>query len=73
MLLLGFPHHWISSVQTNKQEQHMRVTQIIADLHVLDLPAAKGFYTEYLGLVRRSSTWDGWRATPHPTPESVSK
>jgi catechol 2,3-dioxygenase-like lactoylglutathione lyase family enzyme len=28
----------------------MRVTQIIADLHVLDLPAAKGFYTDYLGL-----------------------
>jgi len=28
----------------------MRVTQIIADLHVTDLQAAKGFYTDYLGL-----------------------
>ncbi|MDQ6934258.1 MAG: VOC family protein [Actinomycetota bacterium] len=28
----------------------MRVTQIIADLHVTDLEAAKGFYTDYLGL-----------------------
>ena len=28
----------------------MRVTQIIADLHVTDLDAAKGFYTDYLGL-----------------------
>jgi catechol 2,3-dioxygenase-like lactoylglutathione lyase family enzyme len=28
----------------------MRVTQIIADLHVNDLEAAKGFYSDYLGL-----------------------
>jgi len=28
----------------------MRVTQIIADLQVPDLKAAKGFYTDYLGL-----------------------
>ena len=28
----------------------MHVTQIIADLHVNDLKAAKGFYTDYLGL-----------------------
>ena len=28
----------------------MRVTEIIADLHVRDLDAAKDFYTEYLGL-----------------------
>jgi predicted enzyme related to lactoylglutathione lyase len=28
----------------------MRVTEIIADLHVTDLEAAKGFYTDYLGL-----------------------
>ena len=28
----------------------MRVTQIIADLHVPDLKAAKSFYTDYLGL-----------------------
>ena len=28
----------------------MRVTRIIADLPVADLEAAKGFYTDYLGL-----------------------
>lgn len=28
----------------------MRVTQIIADLHVADLGAARDFYTDYLGL-----------------------
>lgn len=28
----------------------MRVTRIIADLHVPDLSAAKSFYTDYLGL-----------------------
>jgi len=28
----------------------MRVTKIIADLQVADLNAAKGFYTDYLGL-----------------------
>jgi catechol 2,3-dioxygenase-like lactoylglutathione lyase family enzyme len=28
----------------------MRVTQIIADLHVPDLAAAREFYTDYLGL-----------------------
>ena len=28
----------------------MRVTRIIADLRVADLEAAKGFYTDYLGL-----------------------
>ena len=28
----------------------MRVTEIIADLHVADLEAAKAFYTDYLGL-----------------------
>ncbi len=28
----------------------MRVTRIIADLRVADLTAAKGFYTDYLGL-----------------------
>ena len=28
----------------------MRVIEIIADLHVTDLDAARGFYTEYLGL-----------------------
>ncbi|MGI8939733.1 MAG: VOC family protein [Iamia sp.] len=28
----------------------MHVTRIIADLHVTDVDAAKGFYTDYLGL-----------------------
>lgn len=28
----------------------MRVIEIIADLHVTDLKAAKGFYNDYLGL-----------------------
>jgi catechol 2,3-dioxygenase-like lactoylglutathione lyase family enzyme len=28
----------------------MRVTEIIADLHVPDLEEARGFYTDYLGL-----------------------
>ncbi|CAN5757604.1 VOC family protein [soil metagenome] len=28
----------------------MHVTRIIADLHVADVDAAKGFYTDYLGL-----------------------
>ncbi len=50
----------------------MRVTQIIADLHVTDLKAAKGFYTDYLGLTRRNSTWGGWRVTPPRTPGSTS-
>lgn len=33
-----------------EQGQRVRVTEIIADLHVPDLPAARGFYTDYLGL-----------------------
>lgn len=28
----------------------MRVTEIIADLHVSDIETAEGFYTDYLGL-----------------------
>ncbi len=28
----------------------MRVTRVIADLHVTDIDAAKAFYTDYLGL-----------------------
>ena len=33
-----------------RQEDRVRVTRIIADLPVADLEAAKGFYTDYLGL-----------------------
>jgi catechol 2,3-dioxygenase-like lactoylglutathione lyase family enzyme len=43
------------------QEQRMRVTQIIADLHVPDLPAARGFYTDYLGLAEEEFNL-GWVA-----------
>ena len=39
----------------------MRVTQIIADLHVTDLQAAKGFYTDYLGLAEEEFNL-GWVA-----------
>jgi len=39
----------------------MRVTQIIADLHVTDLQAAKGFYTDYLGLTEEEFNL-GWVA-----------
>jgi catechol 2,3-dioxygenase-like lactoylglutathione lyase family enzyme len=39
----------------------MRVTQIIADLHVPDLAAAREFYTDYLGLADEEFTL-GWVA-----------
>ena len=39
----------------------MRVTQIIADLHVTDLKAAKGFYNDYLGLTEEEFNL-GWVA-----------
>lgn len=39
----------------------MRVTEIIADLHVTDLGAAKGFYTDYLGLTAEEFNL-GWVA-----------
>lgn len=39
----------------------MRVTEIIADLHVTDLGAASGFYTEYLGLTAEEFNL-GWVA-----------
>ena len=39
----------------------MRVTQIIADLQVTDLKAAKGFYTDYLGLTEEQFNL-GWVA-----------
>lgn len=45
----------------------MRVTGIIADLHVADLDAAKVFYTDYLGLTSEEFNL-GWVArytSPH--------
>ena len=39
----------------------MRVTEIIADLHVTDLEAAKVFYTDYLGLTAEEFNL-GWVA-----------
>ena len=39
----------------------MRVTQIIANLHVTDLEAAKGFYTDYLELTEEEFNL-GWVA-----------
>jgi uncharacterized protein YceH (UPF0502 family)/catechol 2,3-dioxygenase-like lactoylglutathione lyase family enzyme len=46
----------------------VRVTQIIADLHVADLPAAKSFYSDYLGLADEEFNL-GWVAR-HTSPES---
>jgi predicted enzyme related to lactoylglutathione lyase len=46
----------------------MRVTQIIADLHVTDLKAAKGFYTDYLGLTEEELNL-GWVAR-YTSPET---
>ena len=46
----------------------MRVTQIIADLHVTDLDAAKGFYTDYLGLTDEEFNL-GWVAR-YASPET---
>lgn len=44
----------------------MRVTGIVANLRVADIPAARDFYTDYLGLRSRGSTSGGWRTTgPH--------
>ena len=41
----------------------IRVTQIIADLHVPDLPASRSFSATTSGWPKRSSTWAGW--PPH--------
>jgi catechol 2,3-dioxygenase-like lactoylglutathione lyase family enzyme len=46
----------------------MRVTQIIADLQVGDLNAAKGFYTDYLGLTDEEFNL-GWVAR-YTSPET---
>jgi len=46
----------------------MRVTEIIADLHVTDLDAARGFYTEYLGLTAEEFNL-GWVAR-YTSPQS---
>ncbi|NPD03338.1 glyoxalase [Nocardioides sp. zg-1308] len=46
----------------------MRVTQVIADLHVSDLPASKTFYSDYLGLTEEEFNL-GWVAR-HTSPVS---
>ena len=46
----------------------VRVAQIIADLHVRDLPAARSFYSDYLGLADEEFNL-GWVAR-HTSPES---
>lgn len=46
----------------------MRVTRIIADLHVADLEAAKGFYRDYLGLSTEEFNL-GWVAR-HTSPDT---
>lgn len=46
----------------------MRVTEIIADLHVTDLDAARGFYTDYLGLTAEEFNL-GWVAR-YTSPQS---
>ena len=46
----------------------MRVTQIIADLHVPDLTDARGFYTDYLGLADEEFNL-GWVAR-YTSPET---
>jgi catechol 2,3-dioxygenase-like lactoylglutathione lyase family enzyme len=55
-------------VLTQDQEQRMRVTQIIADLQVPDLPSARGFYTDYLGLAEEEFNL-GWVAR-YTSPET---
>jgi catechol 2,3-dioxygenase-like lactoylglutathione lyase family enzyme len=46
----------------------MRVTEIIADLHVTNLEAAKGFYTDYLSLTAEEFNL-GWVAR-YTSPQS---
>lgn len=46
----------------------MRVTEIIADLHVTDIEAAKSFYTDYLGLTAEAFNL-GWVAR-YASPQS---
>ncbi|WP_242497493.1 DUF480 domain-containing protein [Nocardioides oleivorans] len=49
-------------------EPRVRVTQVVADLHVPDLPAARSFYSDYLGLAEEEFDL-GWVAR-HTSPES---
>jgi catechol 2,3-dioxygenase-like lactoylglutathione lyase family enzyme len=51
-----------------RQEDRMRATRIIADLRVADVEAAKGFYTDYLGL-RTEEFSLGWVAR-YTSPET---
>ncbi|MBC7558988.1 MAG: VOC family protein [Dermatophilaceae bacterium] len=44
----------------------MRVSQFIADLYVPDLKAAKGFYTDYLGLTEEEFNLRWWARYTSP-------
>lgn len=50
----------------------MRVTQIIADLHVTHLEAAKGFDTDYLGLTDEEINLGSVARYASPKPGSTS-
>jgi predicted enzyme related to lactoylglutathione lyase len=54
--------------RATRHDQHMRVNRIIADLVVPDLDAAKGFYTDYLGLTDEEFNL-GWVAR-YTSPET---
>jgi predicted enzyme related to lactoylglutathione lyase len=51
-----------------RQEDHMRATRIMANLHVPDVEAAKGFYTDFLGLSTEEFNM-GWVAR-YTSPDS---
>ena len=51
----------------------MRVTQIIADLHVPDLKAAKGFYTDYPGLTEEEFNPSTTACGPRPCGSRTSR
>lgn len=57
-----------SDATASADPSRIRVSQIIADLHVPDLPAARSFYSDYLGLADEEFNL-GWVAR-HTSPES---
>ena len=69
-LLGAAPERTIGEITAagNADPSRIRVTQIIADLHVPDLPAARSFYSDYLGLADEEFDL-GWVAR-HTSPES---
>jgi catechol 2,3-dioxygenase-like lactoylglutathione lyase family enzyme len=46
----------------------MRAKRIMANLRVADVDAAKGFYTDFLGLTTEDFNMGGSPATPRPRP-----